>query len=190
MSPLFLNGMDHRCEIQSSTIFITYKFPDCDIAASMPSMPYASKDIHVFLENKQSLLESDKGNNDPSSLALAMTSKLSKSFSTIVCSNCKHMRYTTEYCISKGGGIVGKTTEELKMVWKKSSSKAPKPTSKVPVTMKNSNGQAFTVMIDSSTLNNAEATKGEFSSLASDPLLHASIERVKYWVFNHEGGTS
>lgn len=85
---------------------------------------------------------------------------------------------------------MGKTTEELKMVWKKSSSKAPKPTSKVPVTMKNSNGQAFTVMIDSSTLNNAEATKGEFSSLASDPLLHASIERVKYWVFNHEGGTS
>ena len=54
--------------------------------------------------------------------------------------------------------------------------------------MRDSNGQAFTVMIDSTTLNNAEAAKGEFAGLASDPLPSASIEEVEYegWLATEE----
>ena len=54
--------------------------------------------------------------------------------------------------------------------------------------MRDSNGQAFMVMIDSTALNNTKTAKGEFAGLASDPLPSASIEEVEYerWLATEE----
>ncbi|KAF8224082.1 hypothetical protein L208DRAFT_1513825 [Tricholoma matsutake] len=75
---------------------------------------------------------------------------------------------------------------------KKSGPKPLKHASKVPVTMKDNNGQAFTIMIDSSALNNGEAVTCEFAGLASDPLSSASIDEVKYegWLATEEEFTT
>ncbi|KAF8221607.1 hypothetical protein L208DRAFT_1530918 [Tricholoma matsutake] len=92
----------------------------------------------------------------------------------------------------------GKTIEESKTAQrkaydtKKSGPKPLKHVSKVPVTMKDNNGQAFIVMIDSSALNNAEAYMCEFAGLASDPLPSASIDEVEYegWLATEEEFTT
>ena len=85
-----------------------------DITVSTEYVPYTFKDIHLFLENEQTLLETDACNSGSSSLALVATSKLFKLSGTAFCSNCKRASHITEYCISAGGGMEGKTIEESK----------------------------------------------------------------------------
>ncbi|KAF8223138.1 hypothetical protein L208DRAFT_1079099, partial [Tricholoma matsutake] len=171
----------------------------CDIAVSMVSAPYTSKDICLFLENEQSLQENDHHIYNTHSLTLAVSSKPPRSTSAVICSNCKHPGHIIPYCVSKrGGGMEGKTIEESKTAkklayeWKKSGNGTAKSSPKIPITLKDSAGHTYMVMLDSSIQSTAQVAPTEFVGLASDPLPHAMVEEVEYegWLVTEEFSTS
>lgn len=124
----------------------------CDIAASTDALPYTSMKIHQFLENKQSFLENDSCNVFYSLVALTARTKLTKLSNGLLCSNpiCKKTSHTIEYCVKSGGGIAGKTLDESIAAHRASTKKKKSGsiTLKIPITMKDMNGCAFTVMVN------------------------------------------
>ena len=96
-----------------------------NIATSTATSPYGSKDIHLFLENKQFLLKNNQCNDSCSPITLTACTKPSKSSNISTCGNpvCKRTGHMTEYCIKPGGGMARKTIEEsnaaCKLVLKK-----------------------------------------------------------------------
>ena len=97
-----------------------------------------------------------------------------------MCSSDLKTGHTTKFCIKSGGGMAGKTIEESKaarriMLEKKRSGG---DTLKVPVTVKDVNGRAFTVLIDAAPP--SLSLPPEFVGIAHDPLPTASIEEIEY----------
>ena len=166
----------------------------CDITATTTASPYGLKDIHLFLENEQSLLENDHRNDSRSHVALTARAKSTKSSNIPTCGNpvCKKTGHMMEYCIKAGGGMAGKTIEESKAARKLALEKksSGSHTSKIPVTVKDVNRRAFTVMIDSET-NPPPILCPEFAGLACDPIPTATIDEVEYegWVVIEEEAT-
>ncbi|KAF8221466.1 hypothetical protein L208DRAFT_1531995 [Tricholoma matsutake] len=155
-----------------------------DIAASTAASSYGSKDIHLFLENEQSLLKNDQRNDSRSPVALTARTKPPKSSNVPTCGNpvCKRTGHTMEYCIKPGGGMAGKTIEESKAARKLALEKKT-PGLKIPITVKDVNGRTFTVMVDSEA-DVPTPPHSEFAGLASDPIPTATIDEVEYdgWV--------
>ncbi|KAF8223051.1 hypothetical protein L208DRAFT_1153187, partial [Tricholoma matsutake] len=85
-----------------------------DIAASSLSAPYGSKDIKLFLENEQSLLENDQHGGSKNHATFTAQSKSSKLPNAPICTNanCGKLGHTKQYCIKPGGGMAGKSLEE------------------------------------------------------------------------------
>ncbi|KAF8224287.1 hypothetical protein L208DRAFT_1312457, partial [Tricholoma matsutake] len=165
-----------------------------DIVALMVSAPYTLKNICLFLENEQSLQENNHNIHNTYSLALAISSKPPRLTSAVICSNCKHPGHIVPYCVSNRGGMEGKTIEESKAVkklayeQKKSGNGAAKSSPKIPITLKDSAGHAYTVMLDSSILSTTQAVPTKFAGLTSDPLPHTMVEEVEYkeWLMTEE----
>ena len=164
----------------------------CDIAASTATSLYGSKDIHLFLENEQSLLENDQRNDSHSPVALTARVKPSKSSNVPTCGNqvCKRTGHMMEYCIKPGGGMAGKTIEESKAARKLALEKKT-PGLKIPIMVKDINGHMFTVMVDSGA-DVSTPPRSEFAGLASDPIPTATIDEVEYdgWVVIEEEATT
>jgi hypothetical protein len=166
-----------------------------DISNSTEKSPYTSNDIRRFLENEQSLIENDQRAEHKSSIALMTRPHAQKMSSPFLCSNpaCKKTGHTVEFCIKQGGGMAGKSIEESKaarklMLDKKRSGIAA---TKVPVTVKDVNGRAFTVLVDPDPLP-SPPPHPEFAGLAHDPLPAASIEEIEYegWMAVEEEPTT
>jgi hypothetical protein len=89
--------------------------------------------------------------------------------------------------------MAGKTIDESKAARKLMLEKKKQGTdsSKVPVTVKDVNGRAFTIMIDSTQVSSPSPTP-EFAGLAADPLPMATIDEVEYegWLVIEEPVTS
>jgi hypothetical protein len=68
-----------------------------------------SRDVrnHLLIEERTILLHNKQGTEN---IALAAVAKPTRP----VCSNCKHLTHCTEYCISAGGQMAGKTIEEAR----------------------------------------------------------------------------
>ena len=166
---------------------------------------YTSENILALLENEQSLQDADsiKRNRNnhfiPESTALAAQSTSQKS-NIPTCSVCKRNGHTNAYCVMPGGGMAGKTIAESIAARKKDrenkrggGTNVSQTPGKVSVTVKDSNGRAFVVLVDPADISNPSPTT-EFAGIASDAipdakLIIASIETVKYegWlVFEEE----
>ncbi|KAF8219320.1 hypothetical protein L208DRAFT_1551817, partial [Tricholoma matsutake] len=164
-----------------------------DIAALTDAAPYGSKDIHLFLENEQSLLENDHHNDSRSHIALTAQSKNSSPTNVPICENsvCGKRGHTKAYCIKPGGSMAGKTVEESKAACKAAREKKPLAANppKIPITVKDINGHVFTVMVDSDT---TPSPASEFAGLASDPIPTASTDMDEYesWVIIEEEPTT
>ena len=164
-----------------------------DIATSTSSSPYTSTDIRLFLENEQSLQDTDTRNTHQP-VALAASSKPHRSSGVPTCSNCKRSGHSNDYCISRGGGMEGKTIDESKAARraaqdkKRSGTPLSPSTTKVPVTMQDTGGRVFTVMIDPTAFSTPNLPSTAFAGLASDPIPSSAIESVEYdgWLATEE----
>lgn len=156
-----------------------------DISLSSKERPYTSKDIRLFLENEQTILDANKTRDTPEPFTLA--TRTSKTFTPTTCSNCKRSGHSNAYCISEGGGMAGKTIEDSKQARKrdrearkekgKQTTNTTTSNAKVSVTMKDANGRAFIMLVDPS---NLSSPKQEFAGLASDPTEAENTESVEY----------
>ncbi|KAF8238592.1 hypothetical protein L208DRAFT_1487574 [Tricholoma matsutake] len=115
----------------------------------------------MFLKNEQSLLENHHHSN--SSIASTRMNNCrspSRPPSLYLCMNpaCKKPGHTIEYCIKPGGGMAGRSIEELvaarQTAWDrgKKNSTSSQSSSRVPITVKDVNGRAFTVMLNSASM--------------------------------------
>lgn len=134
-------------------------------------------------------------NQKSSSPNVGLATCISRMMSTILYSNCKKPGHTIEYYISKGGGIEGKSIEELKVACTKAweQKKQSRDThTKVPLMLKDATGCAFVMMVDPDVLPNTEPLKSEFAGIGSDPLPSASIDEVEYkgWLVTEEEPTT
>ncbi|KAF8233475.1 hypothetical protein L208DRAFT_1218032, partial [Tricholoma matsutake] len=155
-----------------------------DIMASTDASPYTSMKIHQFLENEQSLLENNVCNNFRPSVALTAHIKLTRPPNGLICSNstCGKSGHTIKYCIKPGEGMAGKTLTELIATWRAASDQRKKPspaTLKIPVTMKDINGCAFTVMVDHNPSSPATSPP-DFVGIACDPAPTSTINEIEY----------
>ncbi|KAF8227959.1 hypothetical protein L208DRAFT_1404590 [Tricholoma matsutake] len=86
--------------------------------------------------------------------------------------------------------MAGKTVEESKAACKAAHEKKPLAANppKIPITVKDINGHAFTVMVD---LDTTPSPASEFAGLASDPIPTGSTDMDKYegWVVIEEEPT-
>jgi hypothetical protein len=155
----------------------------CNISNSSLTSPYTSTDIRQFLENEQSLIKNDQHSENRSSIVLTAHTKAPRMSSPLLCSNpvCKKTGHTIEFCIKQGGGMAGKTIEDSKTARrlmldkKRLGTDAPK----VPITVKDINGRAFTVLIDS-VLPPTPSSLPEFAGITCDPIPAMSIEETEY----------
>jgi hypothetical protein len=154
-----------------------------DIAILTVTAPYGSKDIRLFLENEQSLLENDQCNDSHPSITLTTRAKPNKLPNVPTCGNpvCKKTGHTMEYCIKPGGGIAGRTIDKSKaaqkLVLKKKTLSSAAP--KILIMVKDVNGCAFMVMVDSEPPLSTTAHP-EFAGLAYDPISTSDIDEVEY----------
>ena len=152
------------------------------------------------MENEHSLLKNDHHTDSQSSMALTVCIKSTKPPNTFVCGNpvCKKTGHSTEYCIKAGGGMARKTIEESVAVWRVARDKGKKvdnlynPNPRVPITVKDINGCAFTVMVDSEPSKPKHNTHPPFTRLTSDLIPTVLIEEVEYegWVVVEEKVTT
>ncbi|PPR07145.1 hypothetical protein CVT24_010767 [Panaeolus cyanescens] len=74
---------------------------------------YTIEDVRELITQRQSEIITEKRNNQAT--ALATTSHHKKSDKPpVVCSNCKGLHHSAEFCIRDGGGMEGKTVEQSK----------------------------------------------------------------------------
>ena len=161
-----------------------------DISASTKGAPYTSVDIRRYLENEQTLHESDQTTTATESIALAARTPNNGIPTCIV---CKKRGHSVKYCISEGGDMAGKTLDESKEARSKDrlvkrgrggALKNTPPGGKVNVTMTGTNGQAFSVLVDPKDLAAIQdtPTTKEFVGIASSTPsdLLSDIESLEY----------
>jgi len=176
-----------------------------NLCTSSKEKQYTSKDIHHYLESEQTLHAAMEKPQLASDITLSARMSNTRLSHVPTCSNCKCLGHTNLYCISPGGGMAGKTLQELKDActknrensWSSNNTKPNNTNSKVAINMKDSSGKAFIVYVDpsdiSSTTNN---TKPEFAGLTSDrpksilPNTTKDIEWCRWLAFEEELTTS
>ena len=121
--------------------------------------PFTFTHIHVFLEDKQQLMDANKhpipgATSIPSSIALS-----AQKTSASTCSNCKKTGHTDPYCISPGVGMAGKTINDSRRKWRldremaRAKSRTGTSTSqKIRISYKDANGQALILEVDAAAI--------------------------------------
>lgn len=84
----------------------------CDLHALTKEKPYTSKDIHHYLESEQTLHAAADKSSTTSDIAPTARTSSTKSSNVPTCGNCKHPGHMSQYCISPGGGMAGKTIQK------------------------------------------------------------------------------
>ncbi|KAM6491094.1 hypothetical protein JOM56_013333 [Amanita muscaria] len=142
-----------------------------NISLSTKEKPYSPANIISLLENEQRLMESNKSTSTVA-LAARTTNKGNPRF----CSNCKKERHTADFCIAPGGGMAGKSLDDVRKARRQTGGKSShdsRPSSfsgnkgKIPVRVKDADGRAFTVYLDSDD-QSANNSHNAFAGLASD----------------------
>ncbi|KNZ81023.1 hypothetical protein J132_03012 [Termitomyces sp. J132] len=95
-----------------------------DLGQASNISKYGPTEIRLFLEGEQMLLEVDKSPSVPIDSALAAApgkASWSKDITCTACKACQHSAHiytshTVPWCILEGGGMAGKSIEELKKV--------------------------------------------------------------------------
>ncbi|KAK2467749.1 hypothetical protein APHAL10511_000044 [Amanita phalloides] len=171
-SLVFLHGMNSLPHLQSVI--------NHNLSMATKEKPYKPTDILRLLENEQRLC--DTGRNPTTSTSIALTTKSSCQCPT--CSNCKKLGHIADYCISSGGGMVGKTIEESrKAAQVAQEAKRNKGTTtnnrpKLHVIDPNS-GKAYMLEIDTADILNDNTSFVSIASTTSDNI-QTSLNSIEY----------
>src|SRR5271155_17684 len=169
-----------------------------DMRAATTSSPYTANDLIKFMEQEYQLMLGDlqREGKTESTVALAAQTA-SKGKNRPFCSNCKREGHTGPYCITTGGGMAGRMIEESKEARRKDrEAKASKTTtapsagsadSRVKVSIKGSDGRAYVLLADPSSITPVVDTTNqspkEFAGLASITSDTLSLDNLEYHGF-------
>jgi len=134
------------------------------------------REIRAIVQERIDLM-SDANSSTPTSIALAArsTSKNSKSQMTNYCTGCKQPSHMHPYCIREGGGMAGKTIEELKAQRQKdyeasrgkgAGNSSGGGATRIAVTHTDTNGKAYISYVDPGVLQQT-AENPAYANLAS-----------------------
>ena len=177
-----------------------------DMQAATKESAFTSEQIMTYLEQDLQLLlgdEQQSGTADATALAAQSLHKHGggRSSSSCECSNCKRPGHTADFCVRAGGGMAGKSIEEAQAAKRKATrDRQERPRegskdgkSKVALSFKDSNGQAFITHVDTdniAAINSTAATSStvhanlasiDFDSPSLDLPVHLTgIETVEY----------
>jgi Reverse transcriptase (RNA-dependent DNA polymerase)/GAG-pre-integrase domain len=167
-----------------------------DMRAATTSSPYTSENLIKFMEQEYQMLQGDLQRDGKTETAVALTAQTTKGRSPIICANCKRQGHTGPYCIHPGGGMAGKTIEESKEARRKDKeTKAGKSVAtsssstdnRVKVTVKGSDGRAYIMLTDPSSLTPASETSDqapkEFVGITSINPELLPVEHAEYHGF-------
>ena len=171
-----------------------------DLAKATSDQPYTPTDIRCALDVEQQLISGDKKSRD---VVLSVQSGQLRPSRTnhLLCSNCKKPGHLSEYCISEGGGMAGKSIEESRAARKcDKETKLKNNTSNLPV-VKDGNGKAYIVNLTTNTiLNEAPGTVSAkthaaetfvgFSSTETQPISIEDAIEYEGWLAMDELNTT
>jgi Reverse transcriptase (RNA-dependent DNA polymerase)/GAG-pre-integrase domain len=167
-----------------------------DMRAATTSSPYTSENLIKFMEQEYQMLQGDLQRDGKTETTVALTAQTTKGRNSIICINCKRPGHTEPYCVHPGGGMAGKTIEESKAARRKdkevkagkSTATSSSPTdTRVKVTVKGSDGRAYTLLTDPSSLTPAPETSNqapkEFVGITSINPELIPVEHAEYHGF-------
>jgi Reverse transcriptase (RNA-dependent DNA polymerase)/GAG-pre-integrase domain/gag-polypeptide of LTR copia-type len=168
-----------------------------DMRAATASSPYTADNLIKFMEQEYQMLVGDLQREGKTGDTVALTvQNNSKGRIEIICVNCKRKGHTHPYCVHPGGGMAGKTIEESKEARRKDKeSKAgksvatpsPSTSSRVRISVKGSDGRAYVMLADPSSITPATETSNqepkEFAGIASIQPESIPLECIEYHGF-------
>ena len=81
-----------------------------ELAKATTDQPYKPTDICQALDIEQQLISGDRKGRDV--VLTAQSGQSRRGCTSLTCSNCKKEGHLSEYCISEGGGMAGKSIED------------------------------------------------------------------------------
>ncbi|KAG5719504.1 hypothetical protein E4T56_gene11305 [Termitomyces sp. T112] len=178
---LYSSGPPQTCSDQSPLTILTspqclehLRVPGCQCreshppsknSPSVPEPPWSAEpDNYMETESKQMLLKADKATVPADSMLAAISAKPSHG-KDISCTTCKacgcpahiYAGHTAPWCILEGGGMAGKSVEELRRAWlafydNKEKEWEKKSSTALRVTFTPAGGSAFTLEGDPATI--------------------------------------